>query len=105
MNEEKKNSSIEAAVDQFNDTAKLVANVKLALVHHQNISFGVNFFVVGVHYDIFSGEPFLEVYDQTHKGFSSIPARVAVINKETPFYDELYKAALSYVVPVNDVNV
>ena len=95
---------MEVAAQQFSDSAKCVANVRLALVHGHNIAFGVNMFVVGVHYDMFSGEPFYEIYDQTHKGFSSIPVRMAVISKDQPFYDELYNAVIGYVVPVNELN-
>lgn len=98
------NKNFEAIADQFADTSKLVSNVRLALVSGKNIPFGTNFFVVGVHYDMFCGEPSFEIFDQTHKGFSSIPVRLVVINKDQPFYDELYKEVMSYVVPVNDVN-
>lgn len=106
MKEEKKSPVVTAqqSAQVFADSAKCVSNVRYALNAGKLIHFGVNHCVCGVHYDLFSGEPFFEVFDSTNKGFSSIPVRMVVINKESPFYKELFEAVISFVVPVNDLN-
>lgn len=107
MEKEEKKSPVLTSqfLDQvFADTAKCVSNVRYALIAGKLIHFGVNHCVCGVHYDLFSGDPFFEVFDSTNKGFSSIPVRLVVINKESDFYKELFEAVISFVVPVNDFN-
>lgn len=92
------------AAQQFAEVAKLCSNIRTALFSGQNIKVNDIHHVVGVHYDLFSGEPFLELFESSSRGFSSVPVRLVVQFKEEPFYSSIYEAVISFVVPVNDVN-